>query len=190
MQHVLVVDDKIAPREWAKMALRKIGFPPESIHEAVCGDHAVERYGELSSHDVTVDFVLSDYHMNPHRKPPEGVRRMFRKAVICDGISLARKFQEISPAKPFCLHSGGLTDKVLVDSARAGIELTLYKRRPEDAKFGAYCDVISAYLAGTLTRDLYLAAFPKVNSCQPFEAIQDKLTSTPFVDVDSPAPAR
>jgi DNA-binding NarL/FixJ family response regulator len=182
MQHVLIVDDKILPREWARIALCNIGFEARNIHEAVCGDDAVKKYEELDSHGVHADFILSDYHMDPKHKQPEGTANSFRNAVICDGITLAKKFQEMAPSRPFYLHSRGMTNEILSDATQANIELILHKRRPNDTKFAAYCDVISAYLKGQLTRELYLAAFPKLKNYQTPEVMENKLRSMPFIE--------
>jgi len=72
MVHALLVDDKNNASICARTALIRAGFQNDEIHDAVCGDDAIEKYKALKSHGISFELVLSDYHMDPQRKPPEG----------------------------------------------------------------------------------------------------------------------
>lgn len=150
LSHALIVDDKTAPHDWAHKVLEMIGFAPENIHHCFYGDHGLSTYRKLIEDECPVDIVVSDFHMDVRRKPPEGNKISTKGAKIFSGIELAREIFTINPHQKFCLVSSGLDHEILEAAHNADINLVLYKRRPEDKKFPAYVEQIRGYVDGTL----------------------------------------
>lgn len=146
--YAIVVDDKRRPREWGIAALIKAGFSPDKIIPSYYGDHAYALYKSMRQQGKQIDLVLSDFHMDVTRKPPQDYIARFRNATILSGIELGRMILRENPEQKFCLFSAGINPEVIAESETAGIQLTLYKRRPEDKKFSDYVDVISDYVDG------------------------------------------
>lgn len=146
----IIVDDKIRPRSWGIEALENCGFKKENITEASYGDDCLSKYHNLIADGNIVDIILSDQHMDVRRKPPQGISCKFKNATIFSGIDLAQAIFKVNPDQKFCLISAGLNDEILDRGFQTGINLILYKRRPEDKKFSDYTKIIDGYIDGNI----------------------------------------
>lgn len=146
--YAIVVDDKTKPRAWGVEAMKRIGFAEDKIITSYYGDHALREYMTLYEQRKNVGFILSDYHMDVRRKPPQDFMGRFKHATLFSGTDLAKAIFRVNPQQRFCLVSAGLDPQMKQESEDAGIKLTLYKRRPEDPKFAVYVDALHKFLNG------------------------------------------
>lgn len=146
--YAIVVDDKAKPRAWGVEALKNLGFAEDRIITSYYGDHALRAYMDLYEKRENVGLILSDYHMDVRRKPPQDFNGRFKHATLFSGTDLAKAIFRVNPDQKFCLVSAGMDAQINQDAADAGIKLTLYKRRPEDSKFSEYVETMKLYLGG------------------------------------------
>ncbi len=145
--YAIVVDDKIKPRIWGVEALLSCGFNKNNIVEASYGDEAYKQYKQLKNAGHSVDIILSDYHMDVRRKPPQGaLSSSFKNASIFSGVELADRIFEEDHNQKFCLVSAGLDIDILKEARQSNIDLVMYKRRPETHLFQDYVSALHNYL--------------------------------------------
>lgn len=146
--YAIVVDDKTKPRAWGVEAVKQLGFAEDKILTSYYGDHALRLYMDLYEKRENVGLILSDYHMDVRRKPPQDFQGRFKHATLFSGTDLAKAVFRVNPEQTFCLVSAGMDQQMSRDAKEAGIELALYKRRPEDSKFSEYVQTIKLYIDG------------------------------------------
>lgn len=142
-----MVDDKLAPLRWAFAAASACGYSEDRVLEARYGDDALEVYERALKDGVVIDAIVSDYHMDVTKRPPQGIQgQSFSAARILSGVELAGHVFKIDPNQKFCLVSAGLDALIKKQAEAMGIELIMHKRRPKDPQFAEYTERLSAYI--------------------------------------------
>lgn len=171
-EYSLIVDDKTRPREWGVNALERVGFDRNKMVLGYFGDDALAKYLELRNNNKKVGLVLTDYHMDVRRKPPQNFIGCYRRATLFSGMDLAKRIMNIDPSQRVCMVTAGLNKAIIDEADSIGIPLVLYKRRPEDAKFPIYIEAIRHYCekgnlpAAKLMRELLPATIWTPNGSQ------------------------
>lgn len=142
--YAFVVDDKSKQRRWGQEALQQIGYAPQQIVTCCFGDQAFRSYRAMKEQGADISIVLTDYHMDVRRKPPQDYTGSVKNARILDGISLAQNIWTVDANQRIILVSRGL-DNSIINLAQENGLFALYKRQPEESRFQMYVEAIQHY---------------------------------------------
>lgn len=144
--YVLVVDDKQYGRDAGVAVFSRLDYPESHILVSKCGDEALDTYTTLQEQGHTVDLVLTDYHMDVSNRVSELGLKWNKKPEILDGYTLANRITGVNAAQKVIIVSGASADDIMKKVPTNNIFPVLYKRKPDDEKFGDYVDAIRAFI--------------------------------------------
>ena len=117
----------------------------------------MEYIKNLLAEGKIVDLVLTDYHMDVVNKSHEADIHWGKNNTpqILDGKVLTQKILEIKSDQKVVIVSGASMGNIMEETKDSGARAVLYKRKPDDKKFGDYIRAIDEVIeTGRLSEGL------------------------------------